>query len=143
MALRGLDRHVRALEAELKALHPTAEVEASFTKYRDDPVGFVEEVPGANSQGATLDEARRNLDEEEVAHLGDRRRFGQKNRDRGEDQDCGEDLRGQFDCFGVEVFQFNMDFAERFFKVKIFIDFFRRDADIAPGRQAPDVDRRS
>ena len=39
----------------------------SFTAvYRPVPEGFVafvEELPGANAQGATLDEARRNLEE--------------------------------------------------------------------------------
>ena len=36
---------------------------AVFRKVPDGYVGFVEELPGANTQGATLDEARRNLQE--------------------------------------------------------------------------------
>ena len=36
---------------------------AIFRKVPDGYVGFVEEVPGANTQGATLDEARTNLRE--------------------------------------------------------------------------------
>jgi predicted RNase H-like HicB family nuclease len=34
-----------------------------FCKVPEDYIGFVEELPGANTQGATLDEARRNLRE--------------------------------------------------------------------------------
>ena len=36
---------------------------AIFQKVPEGFVGFVEELPGANTQGATLDEARRNLNE--------------------------------------------------------------------------------
>jgi predicted RNase H-like HicB family nuclease len=36
---------------------------AVFRKVPDGYVGFVEELPGANTQGATLDEARKNLQE--------------------------------------------------------------------------------
>jgi predicted RNase H-like HicB family nuclease len=36
---------------------------AVFLKVREGYVGFVEELPGANSQGATLGEARKNLRE--------------------------------------------------------------------------------
>jgi predicted RNase H-like HicB family nuclease len=36
---------------------------AVFRKVPDGYVGFVEELPGANTQGATLDEARLNLQE--------------------------------------------------------------------------------
>lgn len=36
---------------------------AVYRKARDGYVAFVEELPGANSQGATLDEARANLRE--------------------------------------------------------------------------------
>lgn len=36
---------------------------AVFRKVPEGYVGFVEELPGANTQGATLDEARRNLQE--------------------------------------------------------------------------------
>ncbi len=34
---------------------------AVFQKVSDGYIGFVEELPGANTQGATLDEARENL----------------------------------------------------------------------------------
>jgi len=36
---------------------------AIFQKVPEGFVGFVEELPGANTQRATLDEARRNLNE--------------------------------------------------------------------------------
>ena len=36
---------------------------AVFQQTRDGYIAFVEELPGANTQGATLDEARRNLRE--------------------------------------------------------------------------------
>jgi predicted RNase H-like HicB family nuclease len=36
---------------------------AVFRKVPEGYIGFVEELPGANTQGATLDEARRNLAE--------------------------------------------------------------------------------
>lgn len=36
---------------------------AVFRKFPEGYVGFVEELPGANTQGATLEEARKNLDE--------------------------------------------------------------------------------
>ena len=41
------------------ALHLTA----VFRKVPEGYVGFVEELPGANAQGATLSEARENLQE--------------------------------------------------------------------------------
>ncbi len=40
---------------------------AVFEKVREGYIGFVEELPGANTQGATLDEARANLTE--AVHL--------------------------------------------------------------------------
>ena len=40
-----------------------AEFTAVFRKVPEGDIGFVEELPGANTQGATLDEARRNLAE--------------------------------------------------------------------------------
>lgn len=40
---------------------------AVFIKVREGYVGFVEELPGANTQGPTLDEARENL--KEAVHL--------------------------------------------------------------------------
>jgi hypothetical protein len=36
---------------------------AVFQKVPEGFIGFVEELPGANSQGATLDEVRSNLNE--------------------------------------------------------------------------------
>jgi predicted RNase H-like HicB family nuclease len=36
---------------------------AIFEKVQEGYIGFVEELPGANTQGATLDEARANLSE--------------------------------------------------------------------------------
>jgi len=36
---------------------------AVFQKVTEGYIGFVEELPGANTQGATLDEARANLAE--------------------------------------------------------------------------------
>jgi len=40
-----------------------AELNAVFTRVAEGYLGYVEELPGANSQGATLDEARTNLRE--------------------------------------------------------------------------------
>ncbi len=37
------------------------ELTAVFRKVREGYIGFVEELPGANTQGATLDETRSNL----------------------------------------------------------------------------------
>lgn len=39
------------------------EFTAVFEKVPEGYIGFVEEVPGANTQGATLEEARENLRE--------------------------------------------------------------------------------
>ena len=39
------------------------EFTAVFKKVPQGYIGFVEELPGANTQGATLDEARANLQE--------------------------------------------------------------------------------
>jgi predicted RNase H-like HicB family nuclease len=39
------------------------ELTAVFRKVPEGYVAYVEEIPGANTQGATLDEARRNLRE--------------------------------------------------------------------------------
>ena len=36
---------------------------AVFQKVKEGYIGFVEELPGANTQGATLNEARKNLKE--------------------------------------------------------------------------------
>jgi predicted RNase H-like HicB family nuclease len=39
------------------------ELTAVFRKVPEGYIGFVEELPGANTQGKTLEEARRNLEE--------------------------------------------------------------------------------
>lgn len=39
------------------------ELTAAFRKVPEGYIGFVEELPGANTQAATLDEARKNLKE--------------------------------------------------------------------------------
>jgi predicted RNase H-like HicB family nuclease len=39
------------------------ELTAVFRKVPEGYIAFVEEIPGANTQGATLDEARSNLEE--------------------------------------------------------------------------------
>lgn len=39
------------------------ELTAVFRKVDDQYIAFVEELPGANTQGATLEEARKNLRE--------------------------------------------------------------------------------
>jgi len=39
------------------------ELTAVFRKVPEGYIGFVEEIPGANTQGATLEEARKNLAE--------------------------------------------------------------------------------
>lgn len=41
----------------------TIQLTAVFRKVPEGYVGFVEELPGANTQGATLDQARANLEE--------------------------------------------------------------------------------
>ena len=41
----------------------TREFTAIFRKVPEGYIGFVEELPGANTQGATLEEARSNLRE--------------------------------------------------------------------------------
>ena len=41
----------------------TMSLTAVFLKVPEVYIGFVEELPGANTQGATLGEARANLDE--------------------------------------------------------------------------------
>ena len=41
----------------------TLQLTAVFRQVPEGYIGFVEELPGANTQGATLDEARANLQE--------------------------------------------------------------------------------
>ena len=42
---------------------PPLKFTAIYMKVAEGFVGFIEELPGANTQGATLDEARENLKE--------------------------------------------------------------------------------
>ena len=51
---------------------------AIFLKAPEGYVAFVEELPGANTQGVTLDEARRNLKESIRLVLDANRRISQK-----------------------------------------------------------------
>ena len=41
----------------------TIKLSAIFEKVPEGYIGFVEELPGANTQGATLEEVRKNLQE--------------------------------------------------------------------------------
>ena len=45
------------------------ELTAVFEKVPEGYIGFVEELPGANTQGATLDDARANLREPDLMVL--------------------------------------------------------------------------
>ncbi len=49
------------------------------------------------------------------------------------------DGRGQGDGLGVEVFQLDMDLAQGFLEVEVFIHFLGGDADVAAGGEAPVV----
>ncbi len=59
------------------------ELTAVFRKVPEGYVGFIEELPGANTQGATLDEVRSNLKEAAILVLEANRAFME------------EELRGQ------------------------------------------------
>lgn len=70
----GVVRHCAAVLPRLRrttilpescamALTMRLELTAVFRKVPEGYVAYVEELPGANTQGATLDEARRNLRE--------------------------------------------------------------------------------
>ena len=48
---------------EMSAMSKPIQFTAVFRKVPEGYIGFVEELPGANTQGATLDETRRNLEE--------------------------------------------------------------------------------
>jgi predicted RNase H-like HicB family nuclease len=48
---------------EWESIRVVMEFTAVFRKVPEGYIGFVEELPGANTQAATLDEARRNLKE--------------------------------------------------------------------------------
>ncbi len=51
---------------------------AVFLKVPEGYIGFVEELPGANTQGATLDEARANLEEAVTLVLEANRRLSEE-----------------------------------------------------------------
>jgi len=56
----------------------TLEFTAVFRKVPEGYIGFVEELPGANTQGATLEEARSNLKEAVTLVLEANRLFAQE-----------------------------------------------------------------
>ena len=53
-------------------------------------IGFVEEIPGANSQGETLDEVRENLREAVQLVLEANRELKEKKLDQGEQSDAAD-----------------------------------------------------
>jgi len=57
---------------------PPLKLTAVFLKVPEGYVAFVEELPGANTQGATLDEARTNLQEAVVLTLDANREVAEK-----------------------------------------------------------------
>ena len=56
----------------------TMKLTAVFEKVPEGYIGFVEELPGANTQGATLDEARSNLQEAVELILGANRELAEE-----------------------------------------------------------------
>ncbi|MBE7543416.1 MAG: type II toxin-antitoxin system HicB family antitoxin [Bryobacteraceae bacterium] len=57
---------------------PPLKLTAVFLKVPEGYVAFVEELPGANTQGATLDEARTNLQEAVALTLDANREVAEK-----------------------------------------------------------------
>lgn len=57
---------------------------AVFRKVPEGYIGFVEELPGANTQGATLEEARANLQEAVALVLGANRELIEETTQGGE-----------------------------------------------------------
>jgi len=56
--------HIYIKELSLsEVLHMKIKLTAVFQKVAEGYIGFVEELPGANTQGATLEEARAYLEE--------------------------------------------------------------------------------
>lgn len=55
-----------------------AQLTAVFCKVPEGYIAFVEELPGANTQGATLDEARSNLEEAVALVLETNRAFAEE-----------------------------------------------------------------
>lgn len=69
---------------------PQVKLTAVFQKVPEGYIGFVEELPGANTQGETLEEARENLKEAVALVL-------EANRDLAEESLAGSDvIREQF-----------------------------------------------
>ena len=58
--VRQSSRDARIIAAEARM---DLQLTAVFRKVPEGYIGFVEELPGANTQGATLEEARTNLKE--------------------------------------------------------------------------------
>ena len=56
---------------------------AVFRQVPEGYIGFVEELPGANTQGATLEEARANLQEAVAMILDANRELAQQSAGRG------------------------------------------------------------
>jgi predicted RNase H-like HicB family nuclease len=56
---------------------------AVFRQVPEGYIGFVEELPGANTQGATLEEARANLQEAVAMILEANREFAQQSTGKG------------------------------------------------------------
>ena len=56
---------------------------AVFRQVPDGYIGFVEELPGANTQGATLEEARANLQEAVAMILDANRELAQESAGKG------------------------------------------------------------
>jgi predicted RNase H-like HicB family nuclease len=67
------------------------ELTAVFRKVPEGYIGFVEELPGANTQGTTLDEARENLREAVELVLAANREFARE--DAGDDDVIREQIR--------------------------------------------------
>jgi len=58
-----LGHPTRAIDRAIGRHRVQNEFTAVFQKVPEGYIGFVEELPGANTQGETLDEARANLEE--------------------------------------------------------------------------------
>lgn len=67
---------------------------AVFRKVPEGYIGFVEELPGANTQGATLDETRENLNEAVALVLEANRSLAEEELERV----SGSGLAQPYDC---------------------------------------------
>jgi predicted RNase H-like HicB family nuclease len=63
MASQSLHHLQQAKLSTYKPPNPSVKRDAALQKVPEGYIGFVEELPGANTQGATLDETRENLAE--------------------------------------------------------------------------------